>query len=64
MVKEVQFCKQCPFVIEEYEQKICLIIEDNLTWPKDEPGFDEQYWNETLPSLCPLKKEEITVKLL
>ncbi len=60
---EVKGCHDCPFLGEEYEQRICtLIAYRGLTW-KDNNGFDELYEEGRLPDSCPLRKQQITIGL-
>jgi len=56
-------CRNCVFLGEEDEQKICTLIPYWFPEWVDDDGFDELYQKGEHPKSCPLLKGDITVKL-
>jgi len=68
MKKLVTCCKDCPFAklhsacVDGPESVTCKIMTVGSYPEKNESFMWGQKWNE-LPTKCPLRKEEVTVKL-
>jgi hypothetical protein len=69
-VMTVADCKTCPFLnYHENSQYlgggeyVCALIERlNIEW-KDKDGFDDMFRDGRMPSVCPLRYGDITIKL-
>jgi hypothetical protein len=67
MIREIKSCRNCPFSGPDpssyYMEKICWEIErQEIEW-KDKDSFSDMYHEDRIPSICPLKKEPIIIKL-
>lgn len=60
---KVTSCRDCVFLMEEDEQKVCGLIPYYVSEWIDEMGFDEMFHEHIHPKSCPLLQGIIEVKL-